>query len=164
LIKSNRVEAGVSPPPTAPTTPNYNESLITSCSLLIPLSSAIAPSQKKGDRLSVSGGEFCFVIIFVMSNNWLFDQPPNCAVITLRQIMNGEQPILYISHDSDDGGWQFLSQETPEVEDCILVSLKRIVEHDSSVLAVANLPLGWCAERASIQESWRRFPNPTAES
>jgi hypothetical protein len=77
--------------------------------------------------------------------------------------MNGEQQILHVSHDSDDGGWQFLSQGVPKTEDCIVVSLKRVVEHDPSVLAVADLPLGWCAERFTIEEAWQRTPNPTAE-
>ena len=98
-----------------------------------------------------------------MSSDWLFDQPPNCAVITLRQIMNGDQQILHVSHDSDDGGWQFLSHGTPEIEDCIVVSLKRVVKHDPSVLAIADLPLGWCADRCSTEETWKRIPNSTAE-
>jgi hypothetical protein len=37
---------------------------------------------------------------------WPFDQPPNCAVLTLRSIVFGGAPILYVSHDADDHGWQ----------------------------------------------------------
>ena len=31
-------------------------------------------------------------------NNWLFDDPPNIAVITTSQVLQGN-PILYVSHD-----------------------------------------------------------------
>lgn len=43
--------------------------------------------------------------------DWPFDQPPNCAVITQRQIVDGSQPILRVSHDEEDDGWQFLTGE-----------------------------------------------------
>jgi len=41
-------------------------------------------------------------------DDWPFDQLPNCAVITLRRIVFGSAPILHVTHDRDDHGWQFL--------------------------------------------------------
>jgi hypothetical protein len=38
--------------------------------------------------------------------DWPFDQGPNVAAITCRSVIEGA-PILYASHDDDDG-WQFL--------------------------------------------------------
>lgn len=32
----------------------------------------------------------------------------NTMVITLNEILIGFQPVLYISHDEEDGMWQFL--------------------------------------------------------
>ena len=45
----------------------------------------------------------------VITKLWFWDQPPNCAVITLRQIIEDGAPVLLVTHDLDDHGWQFLS-------------------------------------------------------
>ena len=45
------------------------------------------------------------------TDEWPFESPRNLAVITLDRIMDGRNPILYVSHDEDDGGWQFLMAE-----------------------------------------------------
>lgn len=37
-----------------------------------------------------------------------FYDPPNVATIICRHILENGAPILYISHDEDDGAWQFL--------------------------------------------------------
>ena len=39
-----------------------------------------------------------------MEKNWRFADPENAAVITLKQIVNEGEPILHVTHDSDDGG------------------------------------------------------------
>ena len=61
-------------------------------------------------RVSFTGG--MFVANRKLSGHqspggWPFDQPPNCAVFTLRRIAEGIDPILFVSHDLDDHGWQF---------------------------------------------------------
>jgi hypothetical protein len=90
--------------------------------------------------------------------SWLFSDPPNMAVITLRKIVEGIKPILFISHDEDDGGWQFLpnSDGALDTTEAIVVSLKSIVDMDSSITVLVDLPLGWCARRSSPTDSWIR--------
>ena len=44
-------------------------------------------------------------------DDWPFDQRPDCAVISLREIVFESAPILHVTHDSDDHGWQFLGLE-----------------------------------------------------
>lgn len=39
-----------------------------------------------------------------MSADWFFDDPPNIAVITTRQILELGYPILHVTHDAEDGG------------------------------------------------------------
>jgi hypothetical protein len=87
---------------------------------------------------------------------WLFHDPQNVAVITLRQIIFGEKPILYVSHDADDGGWQFLDGGQVREEDAAVVSLANMVQHDASVQDLADLPLGWCAWRTDAGKGWQR--------
>lgn len=89
---------------------------------------------------------------------WPFDQPQNCAVMTLRSIIFGGEPILYVTHDADDHGWQFLDGKPIDMANAALVGLGEIVRHDPSVLGVADMPPGWSATRASISSPWRRRP------
>jgi hypothetical protein len=92
--------------------------------------------------------------------NWPFTDQPNVAVITDRQVLSGESWIAYASHDKDDGAWQFHS---PHVEDldvlnAAIVSLQTILSRDPTICELANLPIGWCAERESIEQPWRCSP------
>lgn len=90
---------------------------------------------------------------------WPFDQPRNCAVITLRQILDGRQPILHVTHGSDDHGWQFLGGQDAREEDASVVCLSHIVELDPSDLQLADLPPGWHAWRERPVGMWSREPN-----
>ena len=37
-----------------------------------------------------------------------FQDPENTACIICDHVFNRERPILYVNHDSEDGGWQFM--------------------------------------------------------
>ncbi|HEY4251813.1 MAG TPA: hypothetical protein VGM87_11450 [Roseomonas sp.] len=89
---------------------------------------------------------------------WLFADPPNLAVITTRGIVAGRHVIDYVSHDADDGGWQFLCHGAGSVavEDAVVVGLGRIVATDATLRDLADLPLGWCAAREAKDRPWRR--------
>ena len=53
-----------------------------------------------------------------------FREDPNTATILCKHIARGEKPILYVSHDEDDGMWQFLCNQEHTIEDLMLVTLK----------------------------------------
>ena len=91
-----------------------------------------------------------------MSDEWPFDQPPNCAVITLPQIVHKTEPILYVAHGADDHGWQFLGSGDVREEDAAVVGLGEIAKLDPAILPVADLPRGWCAWRQSTDDEWIR--------
>ena len=80
------------------------------------------------------------------------------ATITVRQVLAGVAPILFVAHDADDGCWQFLSGETACEEDARVVALRRIWQLDPSISALADLPPGWEASRPSPDLPWRRVP------
>ncbi len=84
---------------------------------------------------------------------WRFDQQPNCGVITTKDVMNKKNDILYVFHDEDDHGWQFLSANSSD-EDFALVTLQQIVDIDSSVKEIANIHPGWKASRKSKDDEW----------
>jgi hypothetical protein len=93
---------------------------------------------------------------------WPFDQPPNAAAISLRRIVLAQRegklarPILYVSHDKDDHGWQFLDGEPVTNDDAALVSMLAMLRHDPTLVEVADLPPGWWAHRKAVGMPWRR--------
>jgi hypothetical protein len=91
---------------------------------------------------------------------WPFDHPPDCAVITLRSIVFDGGPILHVTHDEDDHGWQFLGAGNAEESNAAVVGLGEVVKLDASVLEVADLPPGWHAWRRSKSSPWERSRRP----
>jgi hypothetical protein len=91
-------------------------------------------------------------------SDWPFAEPENLATITVRQIIVDGDPILRVSHDEDDGGWQFLTGGQVEMKDAMLVGLGEIVALDPSVIELADLPLGWRATRENQDSPWQREP------
>lgn len=92
-----------------------------------------------------------------------FDEDPNLGVITTSVVLAGA-PILLVTHDDDDGGWQFLCGTTNDPADGRIVALRHVVERDPTVLELVDLPLGWVAHRASCDEVWIREPSPRPPS
>jgi hypothetical protein len=88
--------------------------------------------------------------------SWPFEDPENVAVITVRQIVDLGQSILYVTHDAEDGCWQFLTGGQVTEEDAMVVSLKNMCKLDPTLYQLANLPMGWIAERDSVDQPWVR--------
>jgi len=88
-------------------------------------------------------------------NEWLFDQPPNCAAITLHRILDGSSDILYVVHDEEDHGWQFLDGGDVYEEDAAVVSLEQIVKLDNSIKEIATIRLGARAWRETVSSPWQ---------
>ena len=91
-------------------------------------------------------------------NTWPFDDPPNVAVIADRRIISGGAWIAYVSHDEDDGGWQFHvdGDAPPSESDAAVVGLATIVRLDETIVELADLPIGWHAWRESRGAPWHR--------
>ena len=97
----------------------------------------------------------------VSASSWPFDQPQKCAVFTTRQVIEHEEPILHVTHDSDDHGWQFYGSEA-RAQDARIIALEEAVQLDPSVLQLADLPVGWHAWRRSAEDPWVREPSSHA--
>jgi len=91
-----------------------------------------------------------------MTHPWPFSDPPNLAVITLKQIIEDGQPVLHVTRDSDDGGWQFLCLDAVHEEDARVVALGEMLLLDPTLAELVDLPLGWHAWRQMSTEPWRR--------
>ena len=97
------------------------------------------------------------------SPEWLFEDPPNVATITTKGILEKQDPILFVTHDADDGMWQFLPGFEVDEDDSKVVSLASVIKIDPSLHELHDLPLGWTAERDSLDDPWRRFSDEDDE-
>ena len=93
------------------------------------------------------------------TDGWVFDQPPQTAAITTRQVLEGHQEILAVVHYSDDHSWAFLCGTTDDAKDGRVVLMKTIVELDDSVRVIADLPPGWKAWRERRGAPWQKAEN-----
>jgi len=85
-------------------------------------------------------------------SDWRFSDPRNCAVLVTEGVLRGDATIVFVSRDRADGAWQFhdaMGGGEPKV-----MSLGQVVELDSTIAELADLPLGWRALRTSKR---RRF-------
>jgi hypothetical protein len=90
-----------------------------------------------------------------MGDEWPFEDSRNTAAITTRQVLEGA-PVLHVTHDLDDGSWQFLCGTTDDSADGRVVGLGRLCDRDVSLLEVVDLPEGWQAWRERVGAPWRR--------
>jgi hypothetical protein len=89
---------------------------------------------------------------------WPFDEPRGRATLCRRSVFLEDRPILYVMHDAD-GDWQFLDgAPVPEDEQPMLVRLEDVYRHDPTIASLADLPVGWGAERAAPGTAWVREP------
>jgi hypothetical protein len=91
-----------------------------------------------------------------MDSNWPFKDPKNVAVFTTKRIIFEGYPILLVTHDEDDGAWQFLDGYQLENSDAAIVGLVEIAKLDPSILELADLSEGWRAWRTSANVEWVR--------
>ncbi len=93
------------------------------------------------------------------TGEWPFADPENVAAFCCRHILDG-RPILRVTHDEEDGAWQILCGDDSHVsEDGRLVCLGCMVKRDESLVPLADLPLGWCADRQDADSPWIREIN-----
>ncbi len=93
-----------------------------------------------------------------MKIKWPFTDARNTAIFTTRDVVEDDKPILLVTHDQDDGAWQFHTGQTIPASDAKIAALDEIVYRDPSVVEPTDLPLGWSAIRDSITTPWKRQP------
>jgi hypothetical protein len=86
---------------------------------------------------------------------------PDCVkVYTTRQVTKAGRPILVVSHDEEDGVWQFHWGGPIRLAELQKVALSRILELDPSLAGLTDLPPGWWAQRSSRDREWVCSPQP----
>jgi hypothetical protein len=90
-----------------------------------------------------------------MDTTWPFTDPPETPVITLDRILRGASPLRLVTHDADDGCWQFLDNDHAFESEAAVVTLGEMLQFDSSLSELANLPTGWFSHRDGIDQPWQ---------
>ena len=86
--------------------------------------------------------------------SWPFHDNTNVVTISTKNIFFKKEPILYVYHGLDDGMWTFFSDSNPSQEDATVVSLKEVYALDQSIGLLCDMPIGYCAYRASPSAKW----------
>ena len=86
-----------------------------------------------------------------------FNEPENVAVFTCVHVLENKETVCYVTHDEDDGVWQFLCNRNHNLSDARVISLKEMVERDSSVCQLADMPLGYGVSREDGASPWKSF-------
>lgn len=72
-----------------------------------------------------------------------------------RHVFNHERPVLLVSRA--EGDWQFLCGGDHEPDEIPhVVGLNHLLDSDSSIEELKDLPPNWEAERNSVAAPWRR--------
>lgn len=91
-----------------------------------------------------------------------FGDTLNTAVFTTRFVIIEKKEITYVTHDIEDGAWQFFSNDKfDNYEDvAMVVGLEEIIEIDKSLLEIIDLPLGYIATRQTVNDKWITRKHP----
>jgi hypothetical protein len=95
--------------------------------------------------------------------DWKFPDPPHTGAYLSKTVHEGAEEVTYVSHDSDDGAWQFLGDLMDEGGGPVLVCLHHPIDKDPSLKELADLPQGWYATRAKPGDPWLREVSPSED-
>ena len=86
-----------------------------------------------------------------------FKEPHNTAVFTTKFVVEDKRDITMVFHFAEDGAWQFDGNDlTHNFEEVArVVALGEIIALDESILQIADLPAGYCAQRKFKNDTWR---------
>jgi hypothetical protein len=86
-----------------------------------------------------------------------FNESKNVAVITCCHILEDNDAICYVTHDEEDGCWQFLCGKDHDESEVRIVSLEEIFEKDPTIGMLSDMPLGCGATRENRESPWKGF-------
>jgi hypothetical protein len=96
--------------------------------------------------------------------DWKFPDDPHTGVFLTEAVQTGVEPITYVSHDAEDGAWQFLGDSMAGESKLVISCFHHPIDRDTSLKELADLPLGWWAERDKPGQPWIRHQHePEAE-
>lgn len=96
--------------------------------------------------------------LFKKKNVYKFTEPEKTACITCCHILSESRPVLYVTHDADDGTWQFLcGAEHHDESEARVAGLGQVIACDDSLNDLYEMPRGMGAQRSSQVDQWVPF-------
>lgn len=92
-------------------------------------------------------------------SDWPFPCLVNTITYSTAKVVHDRFPVLRVTHDVD-GDWQFLDATTEDPGECVLLCLGCVLERDSTLSQISDLPFGWSAYRSEIGGDWERWQSP----
>lgn len=83
-----------------------------------------------------------------------FRDSADAAALTCCHVLDGV-PILRVTHDVDDGIWQFLCGSEHDASQARVISLQEAYALDASVGKLADMPCGCTAVRRGKAAKWQ---------
>ncbi|MEK6512466.1 hypothetical protein [Myroides odoratimimus] len=80
----------------------------------------------------------------------------NKAVITSKDIVSGKSFISHVYYD-EDGDWQFFDGITIKEDDALVISVKQILEIDSSLKNLPEMNIKDNMFRINKGDIWQKF-------
>lgn len=93
--------------------------------------------------------------------NWKFPDDPHARVFLSDAVQTGTEPITYVSHDDEDGSWQFLGDSMSDGGGPVVSCFHHLIDCDPSLVELVDLPSGWYAERNRVGGPWIRKKHST---
>jgi len=91
-------------------------------------------------------------------DRWDSDLAP--AIVTTPDIAQGKAPILWVVHDPYPFGWIFYGPSDDLGPRPAMIAKSEALRIDPSLAAIKDLPVGWQARRASVQDPWTKSAMP----
>ena len=89
-------------------------------------------------------------------DRWDSDLAP--AILTTPDIAQDKVPVLWVVHQPYPYGWTFLPPSGEVGPKPAMISKDEALRLDPSLAGVQDLPVGWQARRASVQDKWTLSP------
>jgi hypothetical protein len=85
--------------------------------------------------------------------------PDNLGAVVQRTVLDGDEPSRYVGH-TPDNSWVISDgvNDPNEPGACVAVHVRHVIDRDPSLEALANLPIGFEAERDSPGDEWTIRP------
>src|SRR6266550_5100333 len=96
--------------------------------------------------------------------NWKFPDDPHARVFLSETVHKATESVTYVSHDAEDGAWQFLGDSMSDGGGSVISCFHHPIDRDPSLAELADLPLGSYAERDGVGEPWTRKKHSTDDS
>lgn len=79
------------------------------------------------------------------------------AVFTTKFVIEDKRTIILVTHDIEDGAWQFFSDDSFDNFEQVakIVGFQELINMDDSLLQIVDMPLGYSATRKDEFDNWK---------